>query len=148
MLCDECQIREATVHFTTCSSRAGEESKHINLCQECYEASDREEVRALPKDFQATFQAGCRYCGGEPASGGIDSLALLGGVRRWSFMCKPCAEEYFGLLRRKLPGFGEPDLTPEQSAGLVANLKACDFPSILGELDKHLKQWVAKKKSQ
>jgi hypothetical protein len=148
MLCDKCQIRKATVHFTACSSPAVEEPKHIDLCQECFEASDLEEARSLPKDFQATLQAGCQYCGGEFYSGGSDSLALLGGVRKMSVMCKPCAEEYFGFLRRKLPGFGDPDITKEHMAALAANFKACDFPAILAELEEHMKQWVAKRKSQ
>jgi protein-arginine kinase activator protein McsA len=148
MICDKCQIRKATVHFTTCTSPADEEPKHIDLCQECFETSDREEVRSLPKDFQATLQAGCRYCGGEFYSGGFDSLALLGGVRKVSVMCKPCAEEHHGFLKRKLPGFGDPDLTKEQMAMLVPNFKASVFPAILAELEEHMKQWVARRKSQ
>jgi protein-arginine kinase activator protein McsA len=138
MLCDKCQIREATVHFTTCSSPAVEKPKHDDLCQECFEASDLAAASGVPTDFQAVVQSGCRYCGGEFHSGGFDLLALLGGVRRMSVMCKPCAEEYFGFLRLKLPGLGD-HCTKEQTALLVASAKAGDFPAILAELEEHMK---------
>ena len=148
MLCNKCGTREATVHFTTCSSRAVEEPTHIDLCQECFEASDFDEKRALPADFAGVLQFGCRYCGGEFHSGGLDPLALCGGERKMNVLCKPCAEEYFGYIRSKLPGFGDPNLTTEQTAMLVANLRACNFPATLAELEEHMKQWVAKRKSQ
>jgi hypothetical protein len=51
MLCDKCQIREANVHYTMCTSPALEKPTHIDLCQECFEASDLEGARALPADF-------------------------------------------------------------------------------------------------
>lgn len=156
MLCTKCQIREATVHITTCSSHEGSgPSSHegkgpqnIDLCQECFETSDLEEKRLLPTDFEAAQKAGCRFCGGEPYFGGSDPLAILGGIRKWSFMCKPCAEEYYGFLSLKLPGLGDPNRTKEQRGTLVAKFKECDFPAILAELDKHMKQWLAKRKSQ
>jgi len=148
MRCDKCQIRKATVHVTSCSSPAVEEPQHVDLCQECFEASDLEEAkRALPTDFEGACQAGCRYCGGEFYSGGLDPLALLGGIRKMNVLCKPCAEEYFGFLSLKLPGLGNHPTT-EQTAKFVASFKACDFPALLAELEKHMQQWVAKKKSQ
>jgi len=102
----------------------------------------------MPADFQASLQAGCRYCGGEFHSGGFDPNALLGGVRKISVMCKPCAKEYYDFLGLKLPGFGDCNLTEEQQALMMANLKACDFPAVILELDDHMKEWVAKRKSQ
>jgi protein-arginine kinase activator protein McsA len=147
MLCEKCQIREATVHYTACTISAVAESKHIDLCQECFEASDLEGARDLPTDFQASLQAGCRYCGGEFYAGGFDPVALLGNVRKMSVMCKPCAEEHTRFLRLKLPGFGDCNLTKEQRALMMANIKACGFPAILAELEEHMKKWVAKRKS-
>jgi len=116
----------------------------MDLCQECFEASGLEGAADLP----AVLQAGCRFCGGEAYGGGFDSLALLGGVRKMSFMCKPCSDEYYGFLRLKLPGFGDGDLTEEQMAMLVAEFKSCDFPAILVELEDHMKKWVAERHSQ
>src|SRR2546426_11149830 len=89
MLCDKCQIREASIHYTICTSPAVEEPKHMDLCQECFEASGLEGAAELP----AVLQAGCRFCGGEAYGGGFDSMALLGVVRKMSFMCKPCSDE-------------------------------------------------------
>ena len=120
----------------------------MDFCEECFEASDFKEKRELPVDFQAALRAGCRYCGGEAHAGGLDPLALVGGVRKMSIMCAPCAKEYNGYLRLKLPGFGDPDLTKEQMAVFVASLKSGDFPAILTELENHMKQWVATRKLQ
>lgn len=149
MLCVKCGIREATVHYTVCASPAVEDPKHLDICLECSATSDFKGVRELPTDFQAALEAGCRYCGGEFDSGGFDPLALLGGVRKMSVMCKFCAEEYYGFLSLKLPGFGDCDLTEEKAAVLVAKIKSCGgFPSILAELEEHMEQWKAKRKSQ
>lgn len=147
MLCDECQVREATVHITTCYGNRKKESEQTNLCPECWVASDRAKALAPPKDLEATLQAGCRYCGGEPCLGGFDALAAFGGVRKWRVMCRPCTEEYFGFLEGKLPGLGQSDRTPEQLTTFVAKAKACNFPAMLVELDEHMKRWVAKRKS-
>ena len=144
MLCDKCQIREARVHLTICTSPAVEKPKRKDLCQECFEASGLEGAAGL----SAALQAGCRFCGGEACGGGFDPLALLGGVRKLSFMCKSCSGEYYGFLRRKLRGFGDGDLTEEQRAAFMAKFKSCDFPAILIELDAHMKKWVAARDSQ
>jgi protein-arginine kinase activator protein McsA len=146
MLCNKCQIRDATVHFTASSSASIKKLKYTDLCQECFDATDFEGKHLLPTDIQSALKAGCRFCGGEPCSGGLDPLAMLGGIRKMSVLCKPCAKEYFGFIRQKLPGFGDPDLTKEQMATLVADYKACNFPAVLAELEKHMKEWVAKRK--
>src|SRR5271169_4280723 len=111
MRCEMCQEREATIHNT---SIVGEVVKPSNLCEECFEASKPTEARDLAK----ALQVGCRYCGGEPYSGGGYSLAGLSGGRSMSFMCKPCAEEYYRFLREKWPGFGGVAITDEQFADL------------------------------
>ncbi|MBI1176147.1 hypothetical protein GC207_01770 [bacterium] len=60
-----------------------------------------------------------------------------------SFTCKACADEYFRFLRRKVPGFGEPDPTPEQ----IAEMAGHDMTSVLREADEHMKQWSAERES-
>ncbi len=116
----------------------------MDLCQECFEASGVEGAAELP----AALQAGCRFCGGEAYGGGIDSLAMLDGIRKVSFMCKSCSDEYYGFLRLKLPGFGDPNLTKEQMATFLAKFKSCDFHAILVELEAHMKKWVAERDSR
>ena len=165
MLCDRCQIRDATVHFTVCTGSPedgpklnDDGPKDTDLCQQCFEVSDLKVAIDLPADFQVSHLAGCRYCDGESASGGLDPLALLGGIRKMRYICMPCAKEYYicmpcakeyyGFLGVKLPGFGDGNRTKEQMDLLVANLKACDFPAVILELDDHMKEWVAKRKSQ
>ena len=146
MLCNKCQTREATVHWTACTGVVDEEPKSIDLCEECFEASNPEGAHGFPSPAEIN-QACCRYCGGEPCMGGWDPLAPQGGVRKMSFMCRPCAQEYFGILKRQFPGFGDPDLTTEKAAILRSKLKSCDFRVVLSELEEHMKQWVAKRKS-
>ena len=116
----------------------------MELCQECFEASGLEGAAGLP----AALQDGCRFCGSEAFGGGFDPLALQGGVRKFSFMCKSCSDEYYGFLRLKFPGFGDPDLPKKQMDILVAKLKSCDFHAILVELEAHMKKWVAERDSQ
>ena len=128
------------MHETHCTNIAGDVPKQRNLCEECFEASNPTQAHELAK----ALQAGCRYCGGEPYSGGGHSPDGLGGVRTLSFMCKPCAEEYFGFLRLKMPGFGSDTLTKEQAAKLAKH----DFGAIFTEAEEHMKKWVAERDSQ
>jgi len=60
-----------------------------------------------------------------------------------SFMCKSCAEEYFGFLRLKMPGFGSDTLTKEQADKLAKHA----FAAILTESEEHMKKWVAERDS-
>ena len=82
MLCEMCQEREATVHATHI---AGEDLKHRNLCDKCFEAAKPTQAR----DLATALQAGCRHCGGEPYTGSGHSLDGLSGTMKLSFMCKP-----------------------------------------------------------
>jgi hypothetical protein len=144
MLCDICQKQEATRHETHCTNIRGDVPKQRHLCDDCFNTSNPTEARSMAE----ALKAGCRYCGGEPYGGGLDSVALLGGVRKMSFMCKPCSNEYYGFLRLKFPGFGDPNPTEEQMAVLVAKLRSSDFPAILVELEAHMKKWVIGRDSQ
>jgi hypothetical protein len=142
MLCDKCQKREATVHHTHFTSVqgndvtcvAGDDPKEGNLCQECYEASNPTEAQEVAR----ATAAGCQYCGGTPYSGGPDSLAKLSGAGRWRFLCQRCTNEYYGFLRRKMPGFRSTNVTKEQ----IDEIRKHDFPAVLRELDEHMKLWV------
>ena len=98
MLCEICQQREATVHETQI---AGDVLKSRNLCEPCYQATEPAQATNLGE----ALKSGCRYCGGEPYSGGGSSLP--GRAGEISFMCKPCTEEYCRFLDSKIPGFNE-----------------------------------------
>jgi protein-arginine kinase activator protein McsA len=117
MLCDRCKKREATLHFTEVNS-AGVDSKTTNLCIDCGGSFDgAKEARHLAA---AWSNARCRYCGGHPHTGGPDL------VRGMSFMCQPCAEEYFRFLGEKWPGFGDVAITKEQ----IARIHRTDKPAV------------------
>ena len=127
MLCERCNQREATVHTTTV---AGDNTKTVNLCAECFEGTD--------PDMVSHFQEGCHYCGGEFNCTAPDlSAASFGKQKLWA-LCSRCAEEYYGYYNRKLPGLGAAKLTPEHVSQL---------PDFLAELDWHMKQWVSEKDS-
>lgn len=147
MLCDKCQTRDATVYWTACTDVGGEEPTSIQLCRECFEASDLAGVGALPPT-ETVSQARCRYCGGEPVTGRPDRLSGQVGGSTWVFMCKPCAEEYFGVLQKQFPGFGDPDRTKDQLAVLISKAKSYDFRTVFADLEKHMEQWAGKRKTR
>jgi hypothetical protein len=137
MLCEICQKRKATVHTTIMS---GAVLKQSDFCGECFETSKPSEAGALA----TALQSGCRYCGGQPYSGSGHSLTAMSGIGNLSFMCKPCAEEYFRFLRLRMPGFGSDTLTKEQAAKLAKY----DLAAISIEVEEHMEKWVANKDSQ
>jgi hypothetical protein len=136
MLCDACQKREATVHTTHI---VGDTLTHSNLCESCFEGSKTPEASGLA----AALQAGCRYCGGEPYTGSGHSIVESRGPLKLSFMCKPCAEEYFRFIRQELPHFGDPDITTDQ----IADLHTQNNAAVLTEAVEHMKQWVTRRNS-
>jgi protein-arginine kinase activator protein McsA len=136
MFCDICHEREATIHMTHI---VGDAVSPTHFCSQCYEASKPAEARGLT----AALDAGCRYCGGEPYTGSGHSPDGLSSISNLSFMCKPCAEEYFGFLRLKMPGFGSDTLTTEQAAKLAKY----DRAAIFTEAEEHMKKWVAERDS-
>jgi len=140
MLCDICQKPEATRHETHLSNIAGEVPKPRHLCEECIEVSNPSQAHELT----AALKAGCRYCGGKPYTGSGHSVEGLRDTMKLSFMCKPCAEEYFRFLRLKMPGFGSDTLTKEQAAKLAKHDKSAVFT----EAEEHMKKWVAKRDSR
>jgi protein-arginine kinase activator protein McsA len=140
MLCDMCQKRDATIHTTKIS---GDVLKKSDLCDECFETSKPTDASNLA----AALKAGCRYCGGEPYTGSGNSGVTVNGAIKLSFMCKPCAEEYFRFLRLKMPGFGSAALTKEQAAKLAKHNCAAILTE-LTEAEEHMKKWLSERNSQ
>lgn len=141
MLCEKCNKQEAVLHFTENWAGAST-SKETNLCADCARL-----FRGLEgiSNLDAVLNgAPCRYCGGEPYSGGGDPIAGLSGVRKVSFMCKPCAEEYSRFVCEKLPGFGDAGITDEQ----VANIHKADKAAVFRKVEEHMKKWVAERRSE
>ena len=136
MLCDACQKREATVHTTHI---VGDVVTHSNLCESCHEISKPAEASGLA----AALESGCRFCGGEPYTGSGHSLGGAFSPAKLSFMCKPCAEEYFRFIHQELPHFGDPDITTEQ----IAELHTRNIAAVLAEADEHVKRSVARRSS-
>lgn len=141
MLCEKCQKREATIHVTVnyAGSTQGEPSPS-ELCDECFGSSK------LPgaTGWRHAWQSGCRYCGGEPYTGSGASFPNLNYTHKVSFMCKSCAEEHFGFLRTKWPGFGDPTITDEQ----LARFRTMDTAAIFRETEEHMQKWVAERESK
>jgi hypothetical protein len=142
MLCEKCNSREATIHITEVTSGTAGVSKTTNLCSECSESlGTSDEVRQMSAAWK---NARCRYCGGEPSCGGGDPIAGLSGTRGMSFMCGPCAEEYYRFLGQKWPGFGDVTITDEQ----IAAIHATDKPTVFRAAEEHMKKWVAERHSR
>src|ERR1051326_760958 len=140
MLCEKCNKQEAVVHIT--ANWAGSEvSKTINVCEDCFQSLHG--LDGTP-NMNAVFNARCRYCDGEPYSGGLDPLASLSGTRRISILCKSCSDEYFRFLRGKWPGFGDPDITDEQ----IAKVRGADIAAVFRGAEEHMKKWVAERNSK
>ena len=132
-----CHERAATIHLTDI---VGDGLKRTNLCDKCFETSKPNDARGLA----TALQAGCRYCGGEPAGGGPDPIARMCGIYKVSFMCKACAKEFSRFLSQKLPGWGEETITPEQAV----KIHPFDIPAIFIEADEHMKKLAAEKNSK
>ncbi len=140
MLCEKCDKQEAVVHIT--ENWAGSNvSKTINVCADCAQSFGG--LGGIPNLDAVLSGAPCRYCGGEPYSGGPDPLATLSGTRSVSMMCKSCSDEYSRFLRQKWPGFGDQDITDEQ----IANIRGADIAAVFRQAEEHMKQWVAERNS-
>jgi protein-arginine kinase activator protein McsA len=148
MLCNKCQIRNATVHWTIENGDDSQGVKKLDLCEECLKGVPFfEEERSI----HAALEEGCQYCGDKPggkasACGFAPFPMLRGGPIK--FMCSSCADEYNRILEQKFPRLFNHTLTSGEGAMLISEYKSSrDFPAVLAELDEHMKQWLAKKKS-
>ncbi len=143
MLCERCHEQEAVLHVTR--TWAGSSvSKEISLCAEC--ARSFAGLEGITNLDAAVNGAPCRYCGGEPYSGGGDPIAGLSGVRKLSFMCRSCTEEYYRVLDQKLPGFVECATAATVTDDLIAKLRAADMSAVLTAIEDHMRNWVAERK--
>lgn len=119
---------------------AGDVQKTRNLCDRCFQATEPAQASGLA----AALRAGCRYCGGEPYSGGSSALPGPTGGYRISFMCKPCSEEYYRFLDQKIPGFGRAR-NATVTNDLIARLRGSDVSAIFAEIEVHMKNWAAER---
>lgn len=143
MLCGKCHKQEAVLHVTE-TWAGGSVSKEIGLCAEC--ARLCEGLEGITNLDAAVNGAPCRYCGGEPSSGGGDPIAGLSGVRKMSFMCKTCAEEYNRVLEQQLPGFVDCATAATVTDDLIAKLRAADMSAVFTAIEDHMRNWVAERK--
>jgi protein-arginine kinase activator protein McsA len=141
MLCEICKKREAAIPL---DQTDGSVVEHSHLCEECFEASHP----TLGRGVGAVWQAGCKYCGGEPAIGGLDPFAALSGTSKMSVMCKPCADEFYRFLDHKWPSFNECARTATVTPELIATIKRCDTTAVIRESEEHMRKWIENKHSK
>jgi protein-arginine kinase activator protein McsA len=141
MHCEICKKREATIHLDRTVSDVVE---HNHFCEECFEASNATMGRGLG----AVWQAGCKYCGGEPVIGGLDAAAALSGASRMSVMCKPCADEFHRFLDEKWPSFSECARTATVTQELINSIKRRDTAAVIREAEEHMRKWIENRSSE
>jgi protein-arginine kinase activator protein McsA len=141
MLCEICKKREATIHL---NQTDGDVVAHSDFCEGCFEAANPKVGRGLG----AVWQAGCKYCGGEPAIGGLDAFAALSGASQMSVMCQPCADEFHRFLDQKWPTFSECARSATVTQELIASIKRCDTAAVIREAEEHMRKWIEKTGSE
>jgi protein-arginine kinase activator protein McsA len=107
--CDKCRARPATVFSTTITHGVKHQD---NLCQECYDSTaPREQVEHLA----ALLAAHCRYCGGQPCTGGAMSSLFqhLSGGQPEGFMCVPCSMEHLRHMQALMAEVPKPRASSE-----------------------------------
>jgi protein-arginine kinase activator protein McsA len=129
MRCERCQEREATCHTTTIVDGVKTSS---HLCADCFEESAFLESREAAA---ATRAAHCRYCGGQPCTGGTDLLAMITGEPRMMFMCVSCSTEFYRFMQEQAQRIPQGSSRQEQLAAI---------PALQDEVDRHMKQWVSR----
>lgn len=133
MLCEGCQEREATGHSTLVIDGV---ARSFALCDECMVPSAGPEAAEF---FAAMKTARCIYCGGVACSGGMDAPEITpGGKPQMKYWCRQCMNEgsrYWQQLMHRLPQ----DLPREEQLAVGLTL--------LDELDRHMREWVAKRGS-
>ena len=128
MLCEKCHEREATCHSTTFIEGVPSSS---DLCEECFESSAVPTAREL---FAAAKTKRCRYCGGLPCCGGMDSFEMsTGGQQQMSFMCLRCSHEFGRYWLQQLESLPHGLPQQEQMAAIGA---------LLDDADRHMRQWI------
>ena len=134
MLCEKCHEREATCHSTTVTEGVTSE---IVLCEECFASTAEPAAREL---FAAAKTARCRYCGGLPCCGGMDSFEMsTGGQQQMSFMCLRCSDEFGRYWQQQLPHVPK-DLPPQEQMVAVR--------ALFDEAERYMRQWVSERGSR
>lgn len=140
MFCEICKKREATIHL---NQTDGDAVEHSDWCEECFEAANPSMGR-----LGAVWQAGCKYCHGEPAIGGPDVFAALSGTSKMSVMCQPCADEFYRFLDQKWPTFSECARTATVTPELIAGIKRSDTAEVIREAEEHMRKWIENRNSE
>ncbi len=135
MLCEICEERKATIHL---SQIDGEVVNHSHFCDACFEASNP----AAGHGLRAVWPAGCKYCGGDPAIGGLHAL---GGA--W-VMCERCADEFYRFLDQKWPGFVECARTATVTPELIAGIQGTDRAAVIREAEEHMRKSIANRSAE
>jgi len=132
MLCEKCHQREANCHVHTIIDRA---LLHKSLCAECFATYSPGGKEALDGQRDAR----CEYCGGLPYSRDADPQALAYGSERTKYMCQRCSNEHERYFRERM-GKNIFGLSEKEQLELLRKLDA--------DADKHMKLWVAKRRTQ
>jgi protein-arginine kinase activator protein McsA len=132
MLCENCYQREATCHVHTIIDRA---LLHKSLCAECFAAYSPGGKEAL----EGQRDAHCEYCGGLPFSRDADPRALAYGVQKTKYMCLPCSNEHERYFHERMK---------QDISGLSEKEQLDLLRKLDDDADKHMRQWVAKKRTQ
>lgn len=135
MLCEKCHEREATCHSTTVTDGV---ASSIALCDECLASLAGPAEREF---FAAAKNARCCYCGGVACGGGMDSPDISpGGQQQMKFLCLRCMDEFGRFMQRQTERLPQNDLPTEEQ--LVA------IRALLGDADRHMRQWVSERGSR
>lgn len=132
MLCENCHQREATCHVHTVIDRT---MLHKSLCAGCFESYSPEGRDVLERQRDAH----CEYCGGRPYSRETDVRGLAYGVERTKFMCQSCSIEHERYFKERF----NRDVSRLSYKEQLELLRKLD-----DDADKHMKQWVARRRTQ
>jgi len=136
ILCDACHKRQVTCHVCEVDD-AG--MRTVDLCNECFEAHQPAERKVLS---QALAAARCKYCGKGPCVDWNSLTNVFGvvvaGSSATGFLCEPCTEEYNRFLLKEMEGLAR-NLSEAEGAAEMQRLRESG--------EKHMLEWVAKKRS-
>jgi len=128
-LCDQCHQRAATRHAVTI---VGGVAKQVDLCSTCGDKSAFEE--SLCRRMR---EARCPYCGRQPCAISTDFLALAVGVQAELIMCLKCKREFLRYCQQAME---------KPAAGLSQAQQRKAIHVLRAAADKHMKQWVKRRK--
>lgn len=93
----------------------------------------------MAEELSSAWEAGCRYCGGEPQCTAPDLSAGQLGVQKMCALCSRCAQEFYRFMQMKVPGLGTPEINADQMR---------ELPTIFAQVERHMKKWVSERDSQ